>query len=98
MPFYATGNDKNLGRNKKDSLQLNLPGVTDESFAWTRSGLEFETLGKPSCFNKMTLCKDKASPSANRKDSTKTKEKLCGFLFYCYVFGLFYFSSNVPED
>ncbi len=53
-----------------------------------------------SLFNPVVLGKKNTKPNVYRtcrKDSTKTKETLCGLLFYCYVFGLFFFSSYDSE-
>lgn len=67
------------------------------SFVWTRSGLEYKEVGESSRDNPVARGKEKTSPKANRNDFTKAKETLCGVLFYCHAFGLFFFSLNVPE-
>lgn len=73
-----------------------MPKVTDElsSVSGTKNALECKA-----CLNLMLFDKNmkkKASSHAVSKDSTKTKESLCGILFNCYVVCLFVFGSNVP--
>lgn len=70
-----------------------LPGVNEESFEWTRSRLDSSKVQQCRCLH---LDEDKSSPNSDRKDLTKTKESLCGILFYCYVFCLLFFGSNAP--
>ena len=70
-----------------------LPGVKDGSSEWTRSRLDSNKVETYECSH---LDEDKSSPGSDRKDFAKTKESLCGILFYCYVFWLFFFGSNAP--
>ena len=72
-----------------------LPGVKDGSFEWTRSRLDSNEV--PLKYGCSHLDEDKSSPDSDRKDFAKTKESLCGLLFYCYIFCLFFFGSNAPE-
>lgn len=56
------------------------------------------TRNAPDC----TICqlvsfgKMKARSRTGQEDFTRTKEKLCGIAFNCYVVCLFVFGSNVP--
>ena len=70
-----------------------LPGVKDGSSEWTRSRLDSNKVEKHECSH---LDEDKSNPGSDRKVFAKTKESLCGILFYCYVFWLFFFGSNAP--
>ena len=68
-----------------------MPGVKDGSFEWTRSRVDSSEVQKD---RSLHLDDEKSSPNTDRKDFAKTKESLCGILFYCYVFCLFVFGSN----
>ena len=77
--FYSTG-DKQF------------PGAKDDFIEWSRRRLDGNKVQTYRCSH---LDEDKTSPNSDRKDFTKTKESICGILFYCYVFCLFFFGSNV---
>jgi len=77
--FYSTG-DKQF------------PVAKDDSIEWSRRRLDGNKVQMYRCLH---LDEDKASPNSDRKDFTKTRESICGILFYCYVFFLFFFGSNV---
>ncbi|XP_078362919.1 uncharacterized protein LOC144647051 [Oculina patagonica] len=89
-----TGDNLSAGMTKASSSPVNMPGVKDGlvSVSGTKNAFECKA-----CSNLMLLFgKKKASPRADQKDSTRTKESLCGILFNCYVVCLFVFGSNVP--
>lgn len=77
--FYSTG-DKQF------------PGAKDDSIEWFRRCLDSN---KVQMYRRLHIDEDKTSPNSDRKDFTKAKESICGILFYCYVFCLFFFGSNV---
>jgi len=77
--FYSTG-DKQF------------PGAKDDSIEWSRRRLDSNSVQMYRCSH---LDEDKTSPNSDQKDFTKTKESIFGILFYCYVFCLFFFGTNV---
>ncbi|KAJ7387430.1 hypothetical protein OS493_004427 [Desmophyllum pertusum] len=84
-PYYSiTGNKLTTGTSR----------VKDEFSAWVKSGLECQTVEELPCLNQVVIG---TAEKTGRKDSTKTKESLCGILFNCYVLCLFIFGSNVLE-
>lgn len=91
--FYSTGDKVTVETTKAGQSPVYLPGVKDKSFVWTRGRLDSDKVRKYQCLHHG---EDKTSPNSDRKDFTKTKESLCGIWFYCYVFCLFFFGSNVP--
>lgn len=80
------------GRTKTGSSPVSTSSIKEEAVSLT------ETRNASDCkiCKLLSFAKMKASPRTGQEDVTRTKEKLCGIAFNCYVVCLFVFGSNVP--